>query len=373
MVDVCIVGGGVIGVAIAYYLSLEKIRVLVLERHQVGQQASQGAVGFLSIDSVPFVHDALRQAAIESRRQYHHLERRFKETCGVDIELEECGTLRVAMDEADLAALQKEIEWHREHVAAVEFLSPEQVAMRFPVVAAKIAGGFFYPEDIQVTSSRVVAAFRAAAEQMGAVFVEQAQVNQWEKNGHRVTAVLAGERRFTAERFILAAGPWSEALGRLIGLYVPVYPVRGQLLIFAMKERFLPCPIIAGGANELYYLGPKQEGCIYAGTTLEEAGFDTQCTEEALERIGREVARLVPRVSDLPIKGSWAGLRPATRDKLPIIGQVPGWENLWLATGHFRKGVLLAPFTGQAVANLILGRRPAVAVEEFHPARFQEV
>lgn len=274
------------------------------------------------------------------------------------------------MNEADLAALQKEIEWHRRHVASVEFLSAGQVKKRFPAIGADIAGGFFYPEDIQVTSSRVTAAFRAAAEQLGAVFMQQTPVERWETAGGRIAAVRAGERRFEAGRFILAAGPWSEELGRLLGLHVPVYPVRGQLLIFEMKERFLPCPVIAGGAHELYYLGPKPEGVIYAGTTLEEAGFEETCTDEALERIGQEVAKLVPRVNELPVKGSWAGLRPATKDKLPMIGRAPGWENLWLATGHFRKGVLLAPFTGRVIADLIAGRASALPIEEFSPARF---
>ncbi|MEK7287253.1 MAG: FAD-dependent oxidoreductase, partial [Elusimicrobiota bacterium] len=94
------------------------------------------------------------------------------------------------------------------------------------------------------------------------------------------------------------------------------------------------------------------------------------CTEEALERIGEETAQIAPRVRELPIKGSWAGLRPATRDNLPIIGKAPGWDNLFLAAGHFRKGVLLAPWTGQTLARLIMGRPSDIPIGDFSPSRF---
>ncbi|MBI4064333.1 MAG: FAD-dependent oxidoreductase, partial [Elusimicrobia bacterium] len=173
-----------------------------------------------------------------------------------------------------------------------------------------------------------------------------------------------------ADKFVLAAGPWSGELARLLGFQVPVYPARGQILIFEMKERFLSCPVLMGKDHVYYYLGPKPDGHLYAGTTVEDAGFDTKCTDEALERIGEETAAFVPRVNTLPIRGSWAGLRPATRDNLPIIGRAPGWDNLYVATGHFRKGILLSAVTGKIMADLVLGRKPPLSIEEFSVDRF---
>ncbi|MBI4668350.1 MAG: FAD-dependent oxidoreductase [Elusimicrobia bacterium] len=413
MFDVIVVGGGVIGAAVAYYLSLEKLKVLVLEKDSVGQHASAGAVGFLTVDSVPFSHDVLREAGLYSRKAYLSLAPQFKKECGVDIDLETCGTLRVAKNEFDLANLRQEGDWQKAHIGEggtdfktvpapmarpnrtfslkkcgdVDFLTATEIAKRWPAIEGKIAGGFFYPQDIQVTSSRIIEAFRQSAAALGADFQESREVTSWETNGRRIMAVTAGGKKYAALTFVLAAGPWSEALAKPLGLRVPVYPVRGQLLIFEMAQRFLSCPIITGGAArasgpisalealrsgaaESYYLGPKPDGHLYAGTTLEEAGFDESCTEEALERIGNEVCRIVPKAGELPVKGSWAGLRPATKDNLPILGKAPELDNLYLATGHFRKGILLAPFTGKAIADLIVGRKPMLPLDDFSPARF---
>ena len=368
--DVIIIGGGVIGAAISYYLSLEKVRVLVLEKGAVGQKASQGAVGFLTIDSIPFAHDGLLRAALAGRRSYPALAAELEGRTGQGMNLEHCGSLRVARTEADLSCLEREVRWHKDHVSSdIETLSVAELRRRWPDVEGVIAGGYFYSHDLQITSSGVVEALRSAATGLGAVFVENAEMLSWQARGTSIGAVIAGGRPYEAATFVLAAGAWTAGLASQIGLEAPVYPVRGQLLIFETKERFLSCPMIVGGADESYYLGPKADG-LYAGTTLEEVGFDESCTEEALERIGEETAQIAPRVRELPIKGSWAGLRPATRDNLPIIGKAPGWDNLFLAAGHFRKGVLLAPWTGQTLARLIMGRPSDIPIGDFSPSRF---
>lgn len=369
--DVIIVGGGIIGTSLAYFLSRNRVKVRVVEKEGIGQQASQGAVGFLTIDVVPFKPEPLLRAALNSRSSYPELAAEFQSAYGINIGLERCGTLRVSRTPKELSDLREEIAWHQAHVAEVEFVSESQIRRRWPAVQGPIAGGFFYPSDFQVTSSRVVEAFRAGAEKHGAIFEEYNEVTGWQRKGRRLAGIVTNKGPVSGDVFVLCAGPWSQKLGELLEIDIPVYPVRGQLLIFEMKERLISCPIIMGGASESFYLGPKPDG-LYAGTTLEEAGFDVSCSPEALDRIAEQVAQIVPQVTQLPIKGSWAGLRPATKDKMPILGLAPGWDNLYLATGHFRKGILLAPWTGRTMTDLILGRKPEMPLDAFSPARFNQ-
>lgn len=369
MFDVIIIGGGVIGCACAYYLSLKGFRVLVLEKEAIGSQASSGAVGLFSIDSKPFSHRALREAAIWSRAAYGLLSQGFKRLYGNDLELENCGILRAARNQSDLEAIRKEASWHKRHVADIEELTAGEIYKQWPEIKGGIVGGVFYPQDTQATSSRIVAAFYQAAQDHGVVFKENAEVVGFETTGSAMLSVQTKNVSYKAKNFLLAAGSWTSILGEKLRVNLPIEPVRGQLLIFQMANRFLSCPVTIGG-SEYYYLVPKQDGHLYAGTTLERAGFNTNTTEEALDRIASEVTDLAPKVSELPVRGSWAGLRPATADELPILGLLPSFKNLWVASGHHRKGILLAPWTGKTMAELLSGEKPEILMESFSPSRF---
>ena len=368
--DVIVLGGGVIGCSIAYYLSKERLRVLVLEKESVGSQASSGAVGLLSVDSHPFSDDNFRQAALFCRKAYADLSVDFKARYGNDLAYEQCGILRVAKTPEDLEVIRKEALWHQKNVAQVQELSADEILSRWPQIAGKLVGGVFYSHDAQVTSSRVVEGLAQAAKELGVIFKENAIVTHFESKDSTINCVEANKERYFAKHFILATGSWLGRLSHFFGFEIPMEPIRGQLLILQMKERLLPMPVTVGGA-EYYYLVPKQDQHLYAGTTLEKAGFDSVTTEDALAKIASEVTDLVPQVSSLSVRGSWAGLRPATPDDLPVLGRMPNFKNLWAGGGHYRKGILLAPWTGQTMADLILNRKPSISLESFSPARFQ--
>ncbi len=368
--DVVVLGGGVIGCSIAYYLSKENLKVLVLEKESVGSQASSGAVGLLSADSHPFRDDNFRQAALFCRKAYADLSREFKTRYGNDLAYEQCGILRVAKTPEDLEVIKREALWHEQHVAKVEALGDAEIRARWPQIEGSLTGGIFYPSDSQVTSSKVVEGFCVAAKDQGAIFKENAILTHFDSKDSQVVSIEANKEQYYAKHFILATGSWLGRLSHFFGYEIPMEPIRGQLLILQMKERILPMPVTVGGA-EYYYLVPKQDQCLYAGTTLEKAGFDSVTTEESLAKIASEVTELVPSVSALPVRGSWAGLRPATPDDLPVIGRIPRFQNLWAGGGHYRKGILLAPWTGQTMADLILNRKPTIKMDSFNPARFQ--
>ena len=156
-----------------------------------------------------------------------------------------------------------------------------------------------------------------------------------------------------ADAVVLAGGPWTAALARRLGAYVPVRPVRGQML--SLEGPPAPLRHVIWGARA--YLVPREDGQTYVGATVEEVGYRKRTTVEALRRLRRGAAAMVPALARAH-SGAWAGLRPATPDGLPIMGRLPGWSNVWVSTGHFRNGILLAPISGQLMAESILAGRP---------------
>lgn len=365
--DVVVIGGGIIGCACAYYLAREKLKVVVLERGAVASQASGGAIGLLSADSNAVVGDVLRRAGRESRDLYVTIASKFKRYYGIDVELELCGVLRVARSRSEELELRKGLSTGWGGPLGLEWLDPAEVKRRVPALTARTYGGLFYKNDGQVSSWRAAAAFRAGAEKLGVKFHEYAPVTGFVTKGTKVAGVEAKKTRLIAEHVVLAAGTWSGLLAEKTGVKVPLEPVRGQVLIFGMEERLLPFPIILGKSD--YYLAPKPDKHLYAGTTKERAGFDPSTTDKAMEMISGETGRWVPGVLDLPYKGNWGGLRPVSPDGNPIIGPAPGRQGLWLATGHAHWGIVMAPYTGRALARMITGK-PSEVPWEFNPARF---
>jgi len=187
-------------------------------------------------------------------------------------------------------------------------------------------------------------------------------------NGSNATGVLADDGRvFEGDAVINAAGAWSGEIHGL-GDKLESYPVRGQIVCFDARQGQLRSSIFSLGG----YLVPRRDGRILAGSTMEEAGFDKSVTLSGLAKITRSAAEMVPSLGELPFREAWAGLRPTTRDFLPVIGPSSSVTNLLYATGHFRSGILLSAITAEIVADLIQSRRPAVDIVPFAPNRFAQ-
>jgi glycine oxidase len=218
-----------------------------------------------------------------------------------------------------------------------------------------------------IDPQRLTQALAAAAQKRGVVVHTHAEVSRFIRDGEgRLRAVRAGNTTYEADAVVLASGPWTAALAKRLGANVPVRPVRGQML--SLNGPAQPLHHMVWGSAA--YLLAREDGQTYVGATVEEAGYRKHNTKSALASLRRGAIGLIPTLSSATQRRAWAGLRPGSVDGLPIMGLLPGWQNVWVNTGHFRNGILLAPAAGEVIARSVLKGVPDEALAPFRPDRF---
>jgi glycine oxidase len=361
--DVIVVGGGVIGCAIAYYLACEGVRVDVLERGEIGGEASGAAAGMLAPLAEVEDAGAFQALCIESLRMFPALAATLREETGIDIEYLTSGILRVALDDDEERRLRELAG--RPGCLPLHSLQAEELRVFEPALSPEIRGGLYSPEEHQVNADRLVQAFARAAEAKG-VALQRGRVNGLLTRGdHRVVGVRTANGDIIAGHVVLAAGPWTGRLAAPLGMDLPVFPVRGQMM--ALLSKSVPRHIVWGSAG---YLVPKANGLVFAGATVEKVGFRRRTTAAGLRSLAAMASSLAPRLGALSPVDSWAGLRPGSADGLPLLGPVPGWEGVSAATGHYRNGILLSPITGRLTTRAIVDGSADDSLAPFSPARF---
>jgi glycine oxidase len=372
MADVVVVGGGIIGLSLAWQLAGEGASVVVLERGQIGGQATGAAAGMLAPlaearEPSPFV-----ALALASLHLYPGIAAALYEEVGLDVELRGPGMLRVALTDGEAEALRQEWAWQREAGLRMEWLTGEEARRLEPALAPEVRAAIFSPEERHVEPRRLVRAWGLAAAARGVRVREGTIATGFETWRSRVTAVLTGETRTPCDALVVAGGAWSGEVAGWLGARLPVFPVRGQILALAC----LPPPVRHTIYTHTGYLVPKADGRVVVGATEDQAGFDARPTASGMGRLLTMAPALVPALAEAPFESAWAGLRPATADRLPLLGPLPGWENVLLATGHYRNGILLAPITAERLAEFIVngcgaGRTPVDSLlRPFLPDRF---
>lgn len=362
--DVVIVGAGIVGCAIAYRLSKEKLSVAVVERGEVGREASWAAGGILTPVHLAEYPGPLAELCAASMRLYPGLVEELRPQSAADPEFRTTGLLLLVRDDEGARAASVIEEWKRRHGQPVERLSRETALAREPGLAPGLREALLLPDIAQVRNHRLTAALAEAARRRGVEFRTDSPVTGFLRIPGRVNGVKTPRGDLYGGVTILAAGAWSGECGRSLGLDLKVKPVKGQMLLVEGPPDFCRHVILEGDS----YLVPRADGRILIGSTLEDAGFDKRVTLDAVHHLSGRGAELLPGVARLPLVHSWAGLRPATPDRLPYLGRAP-MEGLLVATGHFRNGILLAPITAELVADLLLGRPPSIALEPFSPSR----
>lgn len=365
------VGGGIIGCSIAYYLSLGGARVTVLERNQLASGASGVAAGMLAPQvEAPFA-DAFFELALTGRSEHGPLAEQLMQDVGLDVEYRKTGILRVARTEAERTDLQRVLAWQTARGLAAEWVESAELGKLEPllkgVAGRLLAGGLWLPDEAQVRSPRLVHAMATAALRRGTQFLEGAWVADLSLRGDRVSGVTTrSEGLIEADTVVLAAGVSSPDIVRHLGLDIPVAPVKGQILSLRGADRS-PRQVIWSGEC---YLLPRPDGEIVLGATEEEGNYDARPTLAGVNRLSEAALEVVPAAGSLIIDGIWAGLRPAAPDRFPIVGWAPQVERLFLATAHYRHGVLLGPLTGRRVADHILHGTPLGEFASFGVERF---
>jgi glycine oxidase len=364
--DVTVIGAGIIGLSVAWHLAREGASVTVLERGTVGCGASGAAAGMLAPLAEAKKPGAFVELGMASLRRYPDFIEALKEEAGLDPNCGGSGLLRVALDEAGAQALCTASEWQEAAGLRVEQLSSEEVRRLEPELTDKVVAAVLSRDEQQFDPVVLTNALAIACRHRGVDVREGCAVTGLKYDGSFIRAVQTMDGPIPCGKVVVAGGAWSEEIGRHLNVALPVFPVRGQIMALNMEPPTLRHTIYAHHG----YLVPRGNGRIIVGATAEEAGFDCRPTAGGMAWLLETARSLVPKLSEASFDSVWAGLRPATPDGLPIIGRLPGYENAYAATGHFRNGILLAPITGALVTDLIL-KGEKRDLQPFLPERFQ--
>jgi glycine oxidase len=366
--EVVIVGGGVIGLSIAYALGREGVAATVLDRAELGRAASWAGAGIIAPESERKAAHPMEALRSLSARTYPQWSEALREQTGIDNGYRLSGGVDVARTEAEEHTLRALAGRWREEGIAFERMEPRDFDRVEPALNPDLRVAYFLPDRAQIRNPRHVRALAEAASALGARLRPGLAAEGFEVRAGRITAVRTAEGSLPCGAVVVAAGPWSAALLEGLGLTVPTPPIKGQIVLLC-GDRPLLRRIVEHGKN---YLVPRDDGRILVGATEEDAGFDLRPTPPAVRDLLDEALALCPILTGAEVERAWAGLRPGSIDTRPYLGPAPGFANLIVATGHRRAGLQLAPGTALIVADLILGRPPRIDPTPFRPGREPE-
>lgn len=359
--DVAIVGGGIIGLTCAYYLAKEGLSVEVFDRGELGQEASWAGAGIIPPGNPAGAATPIDRLRAIGSVQFPRLSEELRELTGIDNGYLRCGGIEfIADDPTEILDL-----WRNEGIVVDRL--PRQVLRTLEPAVGEVPGeAYLLPDCAQVRNPRHLQALIAACQRVGVNLRSQARVEavleSRNKPGLATGVMLSGEEQH-AGRVLIAAGPWSETFlspGSQPGR--GIHPVRGQIVLLKTHERVISRVLMLGKR----YLVPRADGYVLIGSTEEpEAFFEKGNTAEAVTDLLSLATRTVPTLASAEMVKCWSGLRPATPDGLPFIGAVPEWQNLYVATGHFRAGVQLSIGTAQMVTELFTQKPLCVPLEAF--------
>lgn len=354
-----------IGCTIAWRLAQAGLKVTVFERGRVGCEASRAAAGMLSPQGECQAKGPFFDLCLRSRAMYRGFAEELKAASGIDVEYKDEGTLFVVLQGENEEEKTRWAGWQLEAGLPLEHVPAEDIRRIEPAVTESATRAIFLPEEHQVENRRLMDALEVAMKRAGVDLIEGSDVSAIATEHGRVTGVIAGGQRFDAGAVVVAAGTWSSRLLEPLGLNVKVIPARGQMIAARGETR----PITRVLHSSAVYVVPRRDGRILIGATVEYAGFQKAVTVSAIGQLLSAALQLVPSLGELEVVETWSGLRPDTIDHLPIIGPA-GPDNLLLATGHFRNGILLAPLTAELVANVLSQGRVSDELKPFGVSRY---
>ena len=367
--EIVIIGGGVIGLAIAIELKLRGTNVTVFCRN-FQAAATHAAAGMLAPDAENIPNGAMRSLCWRSRALYPDWTHKLEELTGLNTGYRPCGILTPFYEESRGAGEQGS---RRESLSPSSSSSPpspaywlnkEAIHQYQPGLGAEVVGGWWYPEDAQVDNKALAQVLWTAAESVGVKLKDGITVEAFLQQQGQVVGVQTNAGVIRAAHYVLASGAWSNEL-----LPLPVLPRKGQMLSVRIPEFASELPLKRVLYGQDIYIVPRRDRLII-GATSEAVGFTPNNTPEGIQTLLQAAIRLYPQLKHYPIQEFWWGFRPATPDELPILG-TSYCQNLTLATGHYRNGILLAPVTATLIADLILEQKSDPILSDFHYSRFQ--
>lgn len=369
MDDVLVIGGGAVGLALAWELARHGQQVTLLDRQPVGREASWAGAGILpAARRQPWQHpyEQLRGLACELHPQWAES---LREWTGLDTGYRRCGGVHLAATPGEAATLAGWARLMEEEGVAIERWTAHELAQREPGVVGPATranlAGYFLPDEAQVRNPWYLRALTAACRKAGVRLLEQVTVQNWIVQGDILAGVETSAGILHAGRYCVTAGAWTGQLLARLGIATGILPIRGQMVLFRAAT-----PPIRHILNEgSRYLVPREDGHVLAGSTEEEAGFNKSTTPEAIAELTAFARQRVPALQEAVVEQTWAGLRPGSLDGMPYLGALPGLKNGFVAAGHFRSGLFLSPATARVMGAVLRDQPPEVDLTPFDVLR----
>ena len=364
--DVIVIGGGIIGLSLAIELRKQGVHVLVVERGEPGREASYAAAGMLAAAGDEFP-SALKPLAEESARMYPEFVHELEDESGLKVDLRDQGTILISCDGhlpagAELLSAQR-LKSLEPAIEVSKIYQADSGTIPTPTTFGStpnhICAGYLGERSVDPRS--LVAAAIKAAKHRSVDISSGTDVKELVVEGGRATGVRTDRTSYSAGMVVNCAGAWA---GSISSFELPVRPVKGQMLAVVDGP-----PIGHVIRSKGVYLVPRSDGKLVIGSTLEEAGFNKQTDVSTLEKLFNNGVGLFPDLAKARRHEAWAGLRPGTPDELPVLGET-AISGFFAATGHYRDGILLAPVTARAMADLVLKGISGHSLEPFSPGRF---
>jgi len=374
--DVLIIGGGIIGLAIAIELKLRGASVIVVSR-SFSAAATHAAAGMLAPNAEKIPEGAMYDLCQRSLFLYHHWTHKIEEFTGLNTGFSPCGVLAPVYEEEAVRGCGGDGESNSSFPPAPQppiphssspayWLDREAIHQHQPGMSVEVAGGWWYPEDAQVDNRTLAQALLIAAKSLGVEIKEGITVEGIGQQQRQVIGVQTNAGVIRAEHYVLAAGAWSNKL-----LPLPLRAIKGQMLSVRLPESEPELPLAQVLYGQDIYIVPRRDRQIIIGATSEDVGFTPHNTPKGIQTLLQRAIRLYPQLQDYPIQELWWGFRPTTPDELPILG-TSHCKNLTFATGHYRNGILLAPITATLIADLIWEQKSDPLLTQFNYSRFHD-
>lgn len=368
--DVVVIGGGIIGISVAYHLARQNVRTLLVEKNTLGQEASSAAAGMLTATSAGSRRGPMYQLKSASQALYPGLIRELEERSGIDIECQTPGIFEILLTEVGEKRYRRLYELRDQQGHAVSWLSAEEARRREPRLTPTLRAAVHFADDHHLHNGKLVDAWTQAAQQCGVTLRTGTTIHEVRITNRRVSQVRIGDEWVSADTVVIAAGSWSAHVGEVFRVTIPIQPAKGQMLSIRTDQlqHVISC--------DDHYLVPRKNGEVIIGSTIEFIGHNKGVTLSAVQLLAEWADTIVPGISQAPLSRFWAGLRPYSPTRRPILCRAPGLDNLVLATGHHRNGILLAPITGQLISELITTGQTSQSLEPFglpaEPVRLPE-
>ena len=368
--DCIVVGGGVIGLSLAWVLGQQGVRVLVIDRQEVGRGTSWAGVGIFPPANMNTARDPIDKLRAKSHVLHAEWAEKLQSTTGIDTGYRRCGGIYLALSRGEQAALIGQANYWQEYGIESHRLESDSLAEIEPALESiaqspRLLSAWLLSDEALLRSPDHLLALRMACQQQGVKFQESCEIQDLVATEGKIDRIVSSAGDFQADNYCLTAGAWTRLLLDQLGISSGIYPVRGQVLLYKLPQQIFTRVVNEGNR----YLVPRDDGHILVGSNEEEVGFQLGNSKTVVDLLRNWAEGVLPALKDQPIIRTWSGLRPASFDSFPYIGKLPGLANGFIASGHYRSGLHLSCATATELANLVLEKPTQLDLAPFSPGR----